>query len=407
MANTIQLKRSSTAGAVPSAGSLSAGELAVNTADGKVFLKKDSGTVVELGASGGSGGGASELPVGTMLFGTNSNFSEPSWLKCDGSSYSNSSYPSLASVLGVKPIVSQAFMPANTTWQSLSFNGSIYLTTMTSSTYATSPDGLTWTARTFPVSGNYSGNSWNGSVFCVTSSTTGTNALTSPDGITWTQQTLPFSAAWSLLAWTGSNFVAIPTSGSQGAISPDGITWSLITLPIASSWTAMAYANSQLVLASTQGKILTSPDGTTWTDRSPSHTLSYSSIRPIGTKTLLVGNGVVASLSDDGVIFRRIYLPVSRNLPCLSDYAEGIIICAGSGGFCVSPDGLNWRDFPGYIGVQTYRVAFWNGSSFVIISQGTAGYYTVQLDSSNFVVPAVGNTGGFASGYSGNCYIKT
>lgn len=46
MANTILLKRSSTAGASPSAGSLSAGELAVNTSDGKLFVKRDSGTVV-------------------------------------------------------------------------------------------------------------------------------------------------------------------------------------------------------------------------------------------------------------------------------------------------------------------------------------------------------------------------
>lgn len=53
MANTIQLKRSSTSGATPSAGSLSAGELAINTADGKVFLKKDNGTVLDITASSG------------------------------------------------------------------------------------------------------------------------------------------------------------------------------------------------------------------------------------------------------------------------------------------------------------------------------------------------------------------
>jgi hypothetical protein len=54
MANTIRHKRSSTTGATPAAGSLVTGELAVNTADGKLFTKKDNGTVVEIG--GGSGG---------------------------------------------------------------------------------------------------------------------------------------------------------------------------------------------------------------------------------------------------------------------------------------------------------------------------------------------------------------
>jgi hypothetical protein len=51
MANTIRHKRSSTTGATPAAGSLVTGELAVNTADGKLFTKKDSGTVVEIGGT--------------------------------------------------------------------------------------------------------------------------------------------------------------------------------------------------------------------------------------------------------------------------------------------------------------------------------------------------------------------
>ena len=72
MANTIQLKRSATAGAVPSAGSLSAGELAVNTADGKLFAKKDNGTVIEIG--GGGGGGVSEISAGAIMMGPAASF---------------------------------------------------------------------------------------------------------------------------------------------------------------------------------------------------------------------------------------------------------------------------------------------------------------------------------------------
>ena len=49
MANTIQHKRSATASAIPTAGSLSAGELAINTADGKLYLKKDNASVVQIG----------------------------------------------------------------------------------------------------------------------------------------------------------------------------------------------------------------------------------------------------------------------------------------------------------------------------------------------------------------------
>ena len=55
MAQTIKLKRSATQGAVPSTSDLALGELAVNTYDGKIYIKKDSGSesIVEVG--GGSG----------------------------------------------------------------------------------------------------------------------------------------------------------------------------------------------------------------------------------------------------------------------------------------------------------------------------------------------------------------
>lgn len=44
MAGKIRLKRSDTTGNVPDAGSLSLGELAVNTFDGKLFFKKNDGS---------------------------------------------------------------------------------------------------------------------------------------------------------------------------------------------------------------------------------------------------------------------------------------------------------------------------------------------------------------------------
>ena len=55
MPNTIVLKKNTTAGVVPAAGALQAGELALNTADGALFTKLENGTVYTLlPASGGS-----------------------------------------------------------------------------------------------------------------------------------------------------------------------------------------------------------------------------------------------------------------------------------------------------------------------------------------------------------------
>lgn len=67
MADTIRLKRSEAAGSVPAPSQLELGELAVNVADGRIYLKKADGTIVatamkvEFDAHVGSGGGSHAL----------------------------------------------------------------------------------------------------------------------------------------------------------------------------------------------------------------------------------------------------------------------------------------------------------------------------------------------------------
>ena len=53
MAQLIQLKRSATSGSVPTTAQLSLGEVAINTYDGKLFIKQDNGTetIKEIGNS--------------------------------------------------------------------------------------------------------------------------------------------------------------------------------------------------------------------------------------------------------------------------------------------------------------------------------------------------------------------
>lgn len=68
MANKVQVKRSAVAGKVPATTDLDLGELAVNTYDGKLYLKKNVGgveTIVDVTASAS----ANPIPTGTkMLF---------------------------------------------------------------------------------------------------------------------------------------------------------------------------------------------------------------------------------------------------------------------------------------------------------------------------------------------------
>ena len=52
MATVIKPKRSETASAIPTAGSLEVGELAMNVTDGKFYTKTSGGTVKEMGGAG-------------------------------------------------------------------------------------------------------------------------------------------------------------------------------------------------------------------------------------------------------------------------------------------------------------------------------------------------------------------
>lgn len=96
MANTIKLRRSATTGAVPTTTQLALGEVAINTYDGKVFIKKDDGTesIVEVGASS-SGGSAT---IGTIVAWPNSTV-PTGWLECDGSAIP-SQYTALIALIG-------------------------------------------------------------------------------------------------------------------------------------------------------------------------------------------------------------------------------------------------------------------------------------------------------------------
>ena len=65
MATVIKPKRSETASSVPSTSDLEVGEVAINSADQKIYTKKSDGTVVEVAnaASGASEGFAIAVAV--------------------------------------------------------------------------------------------------------------------------------------------------------------------------------------------------------------------------------------------------------------------------------------------------------------------------------------------------------
>jgi hypothetical protein len=90
--------------------------------------------------------------------------------------------------------------------------------------------------------------------------------LTSPDGVSWTARTSGTSKSLSGVAYGNGTFVAV---GGGGAIltSPDGVSWTARTSGTSKGLSGVAYGNGLFVAVGGGGAILTSPDGVTWTQR--------------------------------------------------------------------------------------------------------------------------------------------
>lgn len=187
----------------------------------------------------------------------------------------------------------------------------------TTATYMTSPDGITWTNRTLPTSGewhtitsngtvvtvlaaggstsnsaasyySYDGINWtgattqvgswlngavvyNGALTCAVSGGNGTDVrvMTSTNGINWTARTMPVGGGqWSAISWTGTHFVACNINKSYIARSSDGITWTYVTIPATGSGQYVSISDGAgrvLVWGGTATYNYSTDHGATWT----------------------------------------------------------------------------------------------------------------------------------------------
>jgi hypothetical protein len=73
-----------------------------------------------------------------------------------------------------------------------------------------------------------------------------TTAASSTDGITWTLRTLPTTGNWSSTVFGNGIFFANGGWPSVGASSTDGITWTERTLPSVEDWRSVTFGDPTL-----------------------------------------------------------------------------------------------------------------------------------------------------------------
>jgi hypothetical protein len=237
-----------------------------------------------------------------------------------------------------------------------------------------------WIARTGTVANAWSSVAWSPSlrlfVVIASAGSATTQVQTSPDGITWTARTIPAAAVqpWSAVCWSPERglFVAVAANGATNNImtSPDGITWTQRTSPVAYPLNDVTWAPTLglfVAVANTGGtgvnlgRVITSPDGITWTARTLGTTAVGSQYNAqavawspeLGRLVAAFGNDATSTAqfwySADGITWTNSPVVPTirawRRIVWSPERALFVAVAADAGGYVMtSPDGITWTD---------------------------------------------------------------
>jgi hypothetical protein len=207
----------------------------------------------------------------------------------------------------------------------------------------TSPDGVTWTARTAAAANGWLSVTYGNGLFVAVTNRGTNRVMTSPDGVTWTAQSAAQQNDWYSVTYGNGLFVATANGTNRVMTSPDGVTWTARTAAAANTWWSVTFGNGLFVAVAYDGshRVMTSPDGVTWTARTAAAANSWASV--------VYGNGLFVAVAD-----------------------------SGSNRVMTSPDGVTWTAHTG-VASNWNSVAFGNGLFVAVAYDGSNRVMTSAL----------------------------
>ena len=186
---------------------------------------------------------------------------------------------------------------ANDEWWDVTYGGGTWVAVGYGGRVMSSSNGFDWTQRSAPSNDYYSVTYGNGLFVAVSEGGGTSQIITSPDGTTWTSRTSPNSLRWHAVAYGNGLFVAVARTGdgtNQVMTSPDGFTWTARTSAAGGDWRGVGYGNGLWVATKySANEVMTSPDGITWTARSiPGSGQSWT--------TVIYGNNMWVAVAEGG-----------------------------------------------------------------------------------------------------------
>lgn len=218
-------------------------------------------------------------------------------------------------------------------------NGKLLFVTSVGSLFSTT-NGTTWTKTTLSIFAGrtvYSLRFLNGLFFACAAGTSGTpvQLASSPDGVTWTAANVGILNTTSIFDITyGNGTYQVVTSQQYGYMykSTDGVNWTQTVYPsIGATFRTVLFSNGVFVVHTGSGSaVFTSPDGTTWTQRTTGVTGVYLAL----TNGVFVMGGAEAALatSYDGITWvKRLLSAVTSGQVDSCGYARGLYVISVRG----------------------------------------------------------------------------
>ena len=254
--------------------------------------------------------------------------------------------------------------------RALAANGSRLVAIDTSGSWVSSDDGTTWGPHT--SFGSYwamQGIAWgNNNWVAVGNAST---VATSTTGTAWTIQDLSSLPSYDLYdaAWNGTIFVAV---GNNGILSsPDGVTWTDRTpLSFSGMLRGVAWGNGRFVATGLNGAVATSTNGTVWTEQASGMTdhlfdVAWTGSRFVAAGGKFSGSGFIAA-SQNGVLWTEETTAVYWLQAVAA--GNGRTVAAGDGGAAL---------FAGELPVASWSVVRQLKSGFQAITRGADRFVAV------------------------------
>lgn len=235
---------------------------------------------------------------------------------------------------------------------------------------------------------------------------------TSPDGVSWTARTSGTTESFTHIHWNGSLFVAVPTNETKVYVSSNGTSWTAQNLPTQSLNTqriGVLFADSLWVILIGWSATITSPDGINWQWNTTTGMVS-SNLRGLlhdGTRFLTASynasGGDKVYSSTDAVNWVALgALPVTSashsvyiGRQSIAYYNEYFYV-ADAARFRRTKDYISWEHFSPRTSQQEFStLTSWNGLyecmdvvnnklHVVGSSSGTSVYFVAELNDFNY-----------------------